>query len=180
MRVLLILSVLSAPGAALSDCPPVPDHAAVKADLLADLARSSTAFEAASITSLLWQIWTAAPDAIAQEMLDDGMARIQAGDFAGAQAALDPLTTYCPAYAEGWNQRAYAAFLMQDYDRALADLDRALAIDPGHVAALSGRALTLFGLGREQEARDTLRAALTLNPWLRERELLGTIPGTDL
>jgi tetratricopeptide (TPR) repeat protein len=180
MRLILILMALASPLAAQDICPPVPDHQAVKANLLSDLAESENALVAASISAMLWRLWTIAPDDVAQAMLDDGMARIQAGDFGGAIAALDPLTVYCPDYAEGWNQRAYAAFLMADFAAALEDLDRALAIDPSHVPALAGKALTLFGLGRDQDGRDVLRAALALNPWLRERALLGEPGGTDL
>jgi hypothetical protein len=45
---------------------------------------------------------------------------------------------------------------------------------------LSGKALTLMGLGRDAEAQTVLRAALALNPWLEERALLVTPPGVEL
>ncbi|RVT85943.1 tetratricopeptide repeat protein [Rhodobacteraceae bacterium CCMM004] len=120
----------------------------------------------------MWEIWTDAPDEIAQALLDDGMARRSSYDFLGAQAAFDRLVGYCPDYAEGYNQRAFVAFLRQDYAAALEDLDRALARAPSHVGALSGKALTLMGLGRMDAAQETLRAALRLNPWIPERGLL--------
>jgi len=90
---------------------------------------------------------------------------------------------YCPAYAEGYNQRAFVNFLRQNFAPALEDLDRALALSPRHIAALSGKALTLMGLGRDAEAQDVLRSALELNPWLNERHLLKgdqPVPKTDL
>ena len=93
---------------------------------------------------------------------------------------LDDLVAYCPDYAEGFNQRAFAAFLAEDYAAALTDLDMALAIMPDHVAALSGKALTLMGLGRHDEAQVVLREALKLNPWLGERALLVDPPGQEL
>ena len=85
-----------------------------------------------------------------------------------------------PDFAEGWNQRAFAAFLAEDYAAALADLDVALGIMPDHVAALSGKALTLIGMGRNDEAQEVLRAAVKLNPWLGERALLVEPPGKDI
>jgi tetratricopeptide (TPR) repeat protein len=162
-------------------CPAPADRAAEKAPLLRQLRMARDATDAQIITGQLWQIWTAAPDTVAQDLLDRGMTLIRAGDQPGARQLLDELVAYCPDWAEGWNQRAYAAFLMQDYAAALPDLDRALAIDPEHVPALSGRALTLFGLGRADEARQTLRAAVAMNPWLGERVLLqGGAAGTDI
>ncbi|MEL7462256.1 MAG: tetratricopeptide repeat protein, partial [Pseudomonadota bacterium] len=95
-------------------------------------------------------------------------------------AALNRLVDYCPDYAEGYNQRAFAAFLQADYDAALADLDLALDRSPTHLGALSGKALTLMGMGRNDIAQDVLREALALNPWLPERRFLIERPGEKL
>ena len=102
------------------------------------------------------------------------------GDFDSARDALDALVVYCPDYAEGWNQRAFVAFLTADYEAALEDLDRALALNPQHVAALSGRALTEMALGRTEAGQTTLREALDLNPWIPERRFLVEAPGQDI
>ena len=76
-------------------------------------------------------------------------------------------------------------YLRQDFSSALVDLDVALELSPNHIAAMSGRALTLLGLKRLEEARSTLSDALELNPWLSERALLepgGALepPGEDI
>jgi len=115
-------------------------------------------------------------------MLDWGMARRAIYDFDAAKEAFDALVAYCPDYAEGYNQRAFVAFLRGDYAAALEDLDEALARNPSHIAALSGKALTLMGLGRMAAAQGVLRDALALNPWLPERRyLVETGPvGTEL
>ena len=101
-------------------------------------------------------------------------------DFLGAIDAFDRLVEYCPDYAEGYNQRAFVNFLREDYEAALPDLDRALERSPRHVAALSGKALTLMGLGRGDEAQEVLREAVELNPWIPERGLLQELPGEEL
>ncbi len=113
------------------------------------------------------------------------MARREAWDLLGALGELDKLVAYCPDYAEGYNQRAFVNFLRQDFGAALIDLDKALDLSPNHIAAMSGRALTLLGLKRLDEARTALTAALQLNPWLSERALLapgGALepPGEDI
>ncbi len=94
------------------------------------------------------------------------------GNFEGSRETLSALIDYCPDYAEGYNQRAFSAYLAQDYPAALIDLDRAIAITPNHVAAIAGRGLTLLGLGRDEEAQAALREAVALNPWLAERALI--------
>lgn len=126
-----------------------------------------------AVSNRMWQLWLRAPDAPAQELLDDGMRLRESYDYLGALAAFDRLVDYCPDYAEGYNQRAFINFLAGKHEAALVDLDRTLVLSPDHVGAQSGRALTLLELGRNDEARRQLQAALENNPWLSERFLLG-------
>jgi tetratricopeptide (TPR) repeat protein len=179
MRMMSLIFMLATPAVA-EICPAAPDHAAAQGRIIADLGTARTATEAAILTQGLWRLWTDAPDATAKAMLDAGMALLQGGRPAIAVARFDALVAYCPDYAEGYNQRAFAFYLQRDFAAALVDLDAALAINPRHVAALSGKALTLMGLGRDAEAQAVLRAALALNPWLEERALLVTPPGVEL
>ena len=123
--------------------------------LLAEVQAAPDEGAARVVTNRMWELWTDAPDEIAQEMLNHGMAQRGSYDFLGAIAVLDRLVAYCP-----------------DYPSALVDLDRALELSPNHIAARAGRALTLLGLGRKDEARTDLKQALALNPWLSERSLL--------
>ncbi|MBJ3763960.1 hypothetical protein ILP92_14500 [Maribius pontilimi] len=178
MKNTLIALALVLPGSlAAQSCPEVEDKSSQMATLFTLLNRAQSDLQASPVEAALWDLWTDAPDAAAQALLDEGRDRLAARDFAGARTALDALVAYCPAYAEGYNQRAFVAYLSGDFAAALVDLDRALALEPLHVAALSGRALTLLGLGRDDEGQRTLRRALKLNPWLDERALLKPIRG---
>ena len=178
LRWAAILSLLA--GAAQAACPPPPDREEERRALMAELRAAQTEDGARETSRALWEIWTDAPDARAQAMLDLGVASMARRDLAAARAAFDDLVDYCPDYAEGWNQRAFAAFLAQDFAGALPDLDRALELSPEHLGALSGRALTLMGLGRTEDAQAQLREALRLNPWLAERALLDGPPEREL
>lgn len=176
----LIPFCLAASPALAQTCPPVADHSARLAEIIAQLGVAEGPAEAQVLTQELWSLWTDAPDELAQSMLDDGMSRRSIYDFLGAREVLGRLIDYCPDYAEGYNQRAFASYLAGDFESALVDLDRALELVPNHVAALSGKALTLMGLGRNEEAQVVLRAAVAMNPWLQERALLTEPMGTDL
>ena len=178
-RLALALIVLALPAHADS-CPPVPDRSDALDAIFEDLQAAETPAEGQRLSNALWEIWTDAPDARAQELLDHGMARREVYDYAGAVEAFDALVAYCPHWAEGYNQRAFIAFLRQDYGTALDDLERALERNPEHVGALSGLALTLLHLGRIDAGQSVLRDALELNPWLPERGYLIEEPGEEL
>ncbi len=178
MRLILSMLVLAAP--AFAECPAAPDIAGREDGLFAQMSSAENELAAREVSDGLWELWVMAPDEAAQEMLDEGMARREGYNFVGAIDVLDRLVEYCPDYAEGWNQRAFVHFLRQDFEAALADLDVAIDLNPRHVGALSGKALTLVGLGRKAEAELALRAALELNPWLSERHLLDVLAGEDI
>ena len=161
-------------------CPPVADNSERIAEIVVELGLARGEGAARVLTQELWEIWTDAPDEIAQALLDEGMSRRASYDFLGARDALNRLVEYCPDYAEGYNQRAFAHYLSQNFEAALVDLERTLEIVPNHIAALSGKALTLMGLGRNDEAQVVLRQAVEMNPWLQERALLTEPIGTDL
>lgn len=179
--VLPALLMFAAP--AFASCPEPPDHEVRLSELITSVQVAPDASAAQRIANDMWEIWADAPDDEAQRMLDDGLARRAGYDFDGAAKAFDLLIAYCPNYAEGYNQRAFVRFIRQDFEPALQDLNRAIELSPRHIAALAGKALTLIGLQRHDEAQVVLRQALALNPWLPERRFLKgemPIPETEL
>lgn len=175
---LICLAALPA-GAAAGACPDPPDHSEALTGLIEAVRAAPDERSARMISNQMWEIWADAPDKHAQDLLDEGMTRRAAHDLAGAVKAFDALIAYCPDYAEGYNQRAFVNFIRQDYEAALPDLDRAVNLSPRHIAALTGKALTLAALKRNGEAVLVLRDALKMNPWLVERRLLPVLEATE-
>lgn len=174
----LLGSALAGPALA-TGCPAAPDHGPELSGLIEEARTAQTEEAGRALSDRMWKLWTDAPDARAQTLLDEGMARRGIHDYAGAMSAFDALVAYCPDYAEGYNQRAFVRFLREGYEAALPDLKRTLDLSPRHVGALSGQALTYHALGRNAEAALSLRAALELNPWLGERHLLPVLEAAE-
>ncbi|MBI1415958.1 MAG: hypothetical protein GC146_01935 [Limimaricola sp.] len=177
---IVALCLVAAPALAEETCPPGPDHGAQLSALMQDLRTAPDEQTATQTADSIWRLWTEAPDAKAQKLLDDAMRRREDYDFLGARDLLDTLIAYCPTYAEGYNQRAFISFLRQEYTAALWDENKVLEMMPDHFGALSGKALTLMALGRDDEAQEVLRKAVTIDPYLKERALLRPDPGTAL
>ncbi|MFY0648753.1 tetratricopeptide repeat protein [Sulfitobacter geojensis] len=175
MRKLLLTLCVTAFGSgamAWADCPAPADTSNELLNLIARAQGAENATQGQRISNQMWQVWLRAPDEAAQAALDAGMRRREVFDFAGAIREFDRLAAYCPNYAEGFNQRAYIHFLNGNHEKALVDLDVAMSLQPYHVAAQSGRALTLMNLGRIAEARAQMLLAVENNPWLSEASLL--------
>lgn len=177
----LIVVLFIAAGPAFSEtCPAVDDRTDEIDALYAQILKSESEAEAREFSNALWGYWTAAPDEAAQGLLDMGMSQRARYDLVGAVRTLNTLVEYCPDYAEGWNQRAFARYLGGQFELALPDLDRALALRPRHLGALTGKALTLVALDRKPEAILVLREALEINPWLGERHMLPALEEGEL
>ncbi len=134
---------------------------------------------AQAITQGLWDQWLRAPDGLSQDMLNTGMALRLDMDLAGADRALTQLVEYCPNYAEGHNQRAFVRYLAGQFELALPDLERAIALRPRHLGAISGKGLTHMALGQMDLARIEFAKSVALNPWSPEKRYL-QIPGEEL
>jgi tetratricopeptide (TPR) repeat protein len=77
-----------------------------------------------------------------------------------ADAAVD----LAPDYAEVWSHRAYLYYRMQNYNAALGDMRRALALDPNHFRALDGMAKILVLLGEKKAALAAYEKLLLVHP----------------
>lgn len=80
---------------------------------------------------------------------------------------LDQVVTLYPEYVEGWNSRALVHLMMNDFNRAMADLSRTLALEPRHFGAMNGLAGILRATGREELALGVYRRMLEVYPMQR-------------
>lgn len=145
------------------------------------LQMAATEREGRMAEDAVWRMWMAqAPTPAIAEAVAEAMRRRESYDWDRALALLDRIVADAPDYAEGWNQRAFIRFLKQDYDGSLADIDKALSLEPLHFAALSGRALILMQTGRMEPGQKALRQAVEIHPWLKERSMLIPVPGENM
>lgn len=77
-----------------------------------------------------------------------------------ADAAVD----LAPDYAEAWSHRAYLYYRMKNYNAALGDLRRALALQPNHFRALDAMAKILVLIGEKKAALEAYEKLLGIHP----------------
>jgi tetratricopeptide (TPR) repeat protein len=103
-------------------------------------------------------------DPQATALMEAGIAALDSRSFTAALAVYDVLVEEMPAYAEAWNKRATAHYLVGDYEASLADIERTLALEPRHFGALSGRGLIQHARGDDLAAIESFEAALAIHP----------------
>jgi tetratricopeptide (TPR) repeat protein len=77
---------------------------------------------------------------------------------------LDAAVDLAPDYAEAWSHRAYIEYRLQNYQAALGDLRRALALDPNHFRALDATAKILTLIGEKKAALKAYDRLLKVHP----------------
>lgn len=177
-RLFVALALLCAPAFAAEDFYKVdgpsvagkPDPARLDR-LFQRLAAAPDAARAKAIENEIWRIWLVAPDERAASRMNRNIKYRGYGEYWDSMDQLGHVIRRFPDYPEAYNQRSILHFLNEDYEKSLADCRRVLKLEPRHFGCLSGMAGILKKLGREDEARRTMRRALTIHPYLAARRL---------
>jgi len=120
--------------------------------------------EAGAVEDKIWEIWSVTGDPKLDGLMVASSEAMDRRDFPSALQDIDTIVQAKPDFAEGWNKRATVYFLMGDYEKAIADIDRTLELEPRHFGALSGLGLTNMKLGRDAAAADAFQRLITIDP----------------
>ena len=131
---------------------------------LGTLTSEADAVEAQRLADEILERWTHSGSAAMDLLLTRGREAIEADDLPRAIAHLTALTDHAPEFAEGWNQRATAFFLMEQYGPAISDIEQVLILEPRHFGALAGLGIILEQLGETKGALEALRRAQQVYP----------------
>ena len=144
--------------------------------LFASLRNAKSALEAYGHEKEIWRIWMTPKNEELADLMYIAMGHIDADRYKDAITTLDTIVARFPKYAEGWNQRAFAHFHLDQYEESLDDIAKALKLEPRHFGAMSGRGIIYINRGQPLLAKETFIHAMNYHPYLRSRSLLLTIP----
>lgn len=105
-------------------------------------------------------------------LLKRGIEALEEEDFDAAIEHLTALTDHAPDFAAGWYNRGQAYALTGRIGPAVADLERALALDPRHYDAIFGLGTLFQQIDRPDRAYDAYRLVLDLHPHHEEAQEL--------
>ncbi|TXR49090.1 tetratricopeptide repeat protein [Phyllobacterium endophyticum] len=139
-------------------------------DLFASLKRESNEVKAARIAAQIQAQWQNSGSATVDLMMGWSAKAMEDKKYSVALDFLDQVVVMKPDYAEGWNRRATLNFMMNDYGRSMADIQKTLALEPRHFGAMAGMAAILKDTGRKEAALQAFERVLTVYPMLREAQ----------
>ncbi len=133
----------------------------------------------------VWRLWSNSGSRSMNLLLELGTRAMAKGDLRAAVERFTVLVENAPGFAEGWNKRATAYFLMQRYSLSVADIEKTLTLEPRHFGAMSGLGMILERFDRNEEALGVYEHLVTIHPHRQEaqdaiRRLRTRVLGTEI
>ncbi len=117
-----------------------------------------------SVQNEIWAQWSRSGSPAIDLLLMRAESAMEHRRLELALRFLDDLVRLAPDFAEGWNKRATVYFLLEEYGRSVADIERTLALERRHFGALSGLGMILERLGDKKGAMRAYRRGLEVHP----------------
>ncbi len=132
--------------------------------LLRELAQAETETAARRLERQVIDEWSKSGSATMDLLLKRGRDALEVEKTAAAIDHFQALTDHAPDFAEGWHGLALAYYQADLYGPAMDALERVLALNPYHFAALRGVGAIHEQTGRPKLAYEAFSRVLELRP----------------
>jgi len=120
--------------------------------------------QAGEIGAAIERLWRYSGGDTVNLLIDRGEMFSARNENKKALPFLDAAVELAPDYAEAWSHRAYIEYRLENYQAALGDLRRALALEPNHFRALDATAKILTLIGEKKAALKAYNQLLKVHP----------------
>ncbi|MDE0636243.1 MAG: tetratricopeptide repeat protein [Candidatus Poribacteria bacterium] len=112
----------------------------------------------------LWNVWSRSGNESVDKMLKAGKKALKNENFSEAVEQFTEVIQAAPNFAEGYNQRAIAYFMLEEWKNSLADCKQTIKLNPNHFGAFAGMGHVYLRLGDIGKAITAYKQALVINP----------------
>lgn len=121
----------------------------------------------------IWEIWTTHPtDPKLTMELSKGTKLMQGNTLAESIKVFSNLIDLDPSWAEAWNKRATALYLIGDYEGSQKDIDKVLELEDRHFGALAGQGLVNIKLENYEKAIESYERAQEIYPAMQSPKIM--------
>jgi tetratricopeptide (TPR) repeat protein len=121
----------------------------------------------------IWEIWSTHPtDEQLTLKLSKGTDLMQGSTLSQSIEIFSDLIELDPNWAEAWNKRATALYLIGDYEGSQKDIDRVLELENRHFGALAGQGLVNIKLENYEKAIESYKRAQEIYPAMQSPKIM--------
>ncbi len=118
-----------------------------------------------SATHSLWNLWLRQAGEEAESRIRNGTEKMDRHQYELAQQEFENLVVDYPEFAEAHNKLATVLYMQRKYDQSIKECEITLKMNPNHFGAWNGLGLCHYQLGHYQEAIESFKTALTIQPY---------------
>ncbi len=135
--------------------------------LFLDLKKAKSQAVAEGVANRIWESWNNSESASINLLMQWSQEAMDKQKFPVALDFLDQVVVLKPTFAEGWNRRATLHFMMNNYAKSMADIEKTLQLEPRHFGALAGMGHIFLALENKELALRAYERALDVYPMMR-------------
>eukprot|EP00929_Paragymnodinium_shiwhaense_P003863 TRINITY_DN104563_c0_g1_i1.p1 TRINITY_DN104563_c0_g1~~TRINITY_DN104563_c0_g1_i1.p1 ORF type:complete len:458 (-),score=94.79 TRINITY_DN104563_c0_g1_i1:124-1497(-) len=145
-----------------------PSSPSAAEEALHELLQSVVGEGAASVRKTaelsLYTCWQISGDDQVDNLLAEGMALFEKQKLTESVKVFTDIIEMAPNFAESYHKRASAQFLLKEFDKSIADCERALQLKPRHFGCLTGIGICHHSREDRPEALRWFKQALRVHP----------------
>ena len=135
--------------------------------LFLELKKAESQAVAEGVANRIWEAWNNSGSDSINLLMKWSQDAMDGQKFPVALDFLDQVVVLKPDFAEGWNRRATLHFMMNNYAKSMADIDKTLQLEPRHFGALAGMGHIFLALEKKELALRAYERALDVYPMMR-------------
>jgi tetratricopeptide (TPR) repeat protein len=118
----------------------------------------------ARVEKKIWREWRRSGSDSVDFLLERGMDSMSNGNIQTAIEHFTAAIDHAPDFAEAWNMRATAFFMMDEFGLSVSDIQETLRLNPRHFGAMGGFGMILEQTERPKQAIEVYKRLLDVHP----------------
>ena len=125
------------------------------------------------IAQQIWTLWSTHPtDEKLTSILDEGSRLVKDQKLVRAIDIFTDVIEIDPTWAEAWNKRATAYYLIGEFQKSQDDIDKVLELENRHFGALAGQGMVNIQLRNYEKAILSYKKAQEIYPSMQSAEIM--------
>ncbi|MDA8866959.1 tetratricopeptide repeat protein [Candidatus Pelagibacter sp.] len=126
-----------------------------------------------NIAEQIWILWSTHPtDQKLTYILDEGSRLVQDRQLNRAIDVFTEAIELDPTWAEAWNKRATAFYIVGEFQKSQDDIDKVLELEKRHFGALAGQGMVNIKLKNYDKAKRSYQKAQEIYPAMKSSKVM--------
>jgi len=133
--------------------------------LFIELQSKNNQYNYEALIGRIWDIWLKPEDIMIDRDFQIGLSLMKKFQYKQSIIFFSRVIEKNPNFAEAWNKRATAYYLIRDYEKSISDINYTLILEPRHFGAMDGLGMIFIKSKRYSQALEIYREILKILPY---------------